>query len=323
MERNAQQGTQDGIPTGRRISRPTREQGDRYLVLGIGDHGLERRRGEVGLGVIQGQRQQSLPRTLPRQTRHEFHGDAPRFDGLGFVRRDLGRGIEKRLERRRQTGRLMGRKISRKQSEPDGLRRRRGNLEFSRLGQRASEVAENLRHTRADPGFGRPDRQKLTEEGRLSTADAAEDAVAHPLVLGKVPGVTGQRQRGSLGRIIAILDDASQAGVRRRRQDRQGRADVVRPLLGPDAPDPAQIFAGHKIGMLAHLFRKIVRVLDDLTIHVGDIHRAFGSSGQEDRTEPIVPGGQELTARVERRGREGRAFGDEPVGVDEITRGIA
>ena len=94
-------------------------------------------------------------------------------------------------------------------------------------------------------------------------------------------------------------------------------------MLGADTPDATHRLAGLEVGMLAHFFRKIIRMLDDLAIHVGDIHRAFGSSRQEDRTEPIVPGGQELTARVERRGREGSAFGDKPVGMDEITRGIA
>ena len=64
-------------------------------------------------------------------------------------------------------------------------------------------------------------------------------------------------------------------------------------------------------------------MLDDLAIHVGDIHRALRPLGQEDRTEPIIAGRKELPARVERRGDEGRPFGHKLVGVDEITRRIA
>ena len=52
MEGNAQQGAQDGIAPCRRVSRPTRKQGTRYIYLGIGDHGLERRGGEFRSRVI-------------------------------------------------------------------------------------------------------------------------------------------------------------------------------------------------------------------------------------------------------------------------------
>ena len=64
-------------------------------------------------------------------------------------------------------------------------------------------------------------------------------------------------------------------------------------------------------------------MLDDLTIHIGDVHRALRPLGQEDRPEPVVARGEKFASLIERRGDEGRAFGREPIGVDEITRRIA
>ena len=55
MERDAQQGTQDGIATSWRVSRPTSKQGNRNLGLRIADHGLERGRSEIRCGFIQGE----------------------------------------------------------------------------------------------------------------------------------------------------------------------------------------------------------------------------------------------------------------------------
>ena len=207
MEGNAQQGTQDGIPPSRRVSRPSREQGNRYLVLGIGDHGLERRGGEVWLRIIQSQRQQGLSRTLPRQTCHKFHGDAPRFGRLGLICRDLRRGIEQRLERSRQACRLTGRKISRQQCEPKGLRRRCGDLEFGWLRQRTSEVTEDLRHTRTDLSGCRPDRQEHLQESLFTSSDAAENAITHPLVLRVRPSGLGEVLGSCRGVIVSGPDD--------------------------------------------------------------------------------------------------------------------
>ena len=89
---------------------------------------------------------------LPRQTRHELHGDTARFECLGLIHRNDGRGIEKRLERSRQACRLTGRQIPGQQSEPNGLGCPISNLEFEWLGHRAPEVSQDLRHAHADLG---------------------------------------------------------------------------------------------------------------------------------------------------------------------------
>ena len=75
--------------------------------------------------------------------------------------------------------------------------------------------------------------------------------------------------------------------------------------------------------MLAHFFRQVVGVLDDLAIHIRDIHGALRPLGQEDRPEPVIARGEELATLIERRGGEGRAFGREPISVDEVAGRIA
>ena len=129
-------------------------------------------------------------------------------------------------------------------------------------------------------------------------------------------------RRGVLG-ITAVHDDFHHRQIRQHSAERFSHGERLRGLLRADTPDPTQVLASHEVGMLTHFFRQVIRMLDNLTIHVRHVKSTFRPSGEEDWPEPVIPGGQQLTVRIHRLGGEGGTSGNQPVRMDEVARGIA
>ena len=62
------------------------------------------------------------------------------------------------------------------------------------------------------------------------------------------------------------------------------------------APNAPQFAAALKVGVFAHFFRKIIRMLDDLPRHITHIERAVRTACEKHRPEPVVPGREEFAS---------------------------
>ena len=64
-------------------------------------------------------------------------------------------------------------------------------------------------------------------------------------------------------------------------------------------------------------------MLNDLAVHVRNVESSFRPLGQIHRSEPVVTGGEQFATSESRRSREGRTLRGEPIGMNQITRGVA
>ena len=70
------------------------------------------------------------------------------------------------------------------------------------------------------------------------------------------------------------------------------RLPVRLPVAGSEPINPAAFFPRLEIEQRPALFRNVLRVIDDLPVHVDDVERAIGTVGGEDRPEPGVTRGR-------------------------------
>ena len=75
---------------------------------------------------------------------------------------------------------------------------------------------------------------------------------------------------------------------------------VPLPAAGNHPINPAALFPRLEVEQRPALFRDVLRVVDDLAVHVDDVERAIGTVGGEDRPEPGVARGEKVAAAPRR-----------------------
>ena len=100
-------------------------------------------------------------------------------------------------------------------------------------------------------------------------------------------------------------------------------------MLGPleirrrNAVKAAFVPAGAQVGAMAQLFGHPLGVLDDLAVHVDDVHGAIGPDFEIHGAGPLIARGEELVGMLFEAFGEGDPVGFDAFVVDEIARGLA
>ena len=95
------------------------------------------------------------------------------------------------------------------------------------------------------------------------------------------------------------------------------------PIAGDDPIDPPALLPGFEVEQRAALLRDVLRMVDDLAIHVDDVERAVGTVGREDRPEPGVARGEEVAPGPRRLRGERHAVRRHRLPLDQVLRRLA
>src|SRR5690606_29233426 len=103
-----------------------------------------------------------------------------------------------------------------------------------------------------------------------------------------------------------------------------GRRSV--PLFRYNTPDASAVNRENKItrsGLFAEVGRQIGNVLNESSVHVGDIQRTVRPLGQVDGPEALVSGGEEFLAGMRIFGADVQAVFHQHISLNQVARRLA